>query len=196
MIQIAEWQHNRTDPRGQAKALMDILKYIDNCVREHEYDEPEIYWSLENNAGGGGDSVNTVIFQTGEEKFPGTYISEPNKTRTSGVKNRKGFTTTNRTKLLACSKLKSLIERDKMVINSKPLVSELKMFVSKGASYGAKAQEHDDLVSAALLITRMLEVVMKYSDEFEQELSESLDEDYEQPLGMIVSNYNNPYNYQ
>lgn len=185
MLQVAEWQHNRTDVRGQVKTLLDILRYLDVSLKEHhnQYGDPEIYWTVENNAIG--EAANIVIKETGEDIFPGTYLSEVRKAGSTS-RPRKGFHTTNKNKLEACSRMKSLIERDKMIIKSKPLVSQLKVFVTKGASFGGKSSEHDDLVSACLLIVRMLERVMKYNDEYEEILSESIEQEVEMPLPISV----------
>lgn len=187
MIQVAEWQHNRTDLQGQVKTLLDILRYIDTTLRSNynQYGDPEIYWTIENNSVGEG--ANVVIQHTGEEKFPGTYLSEPKKSRPNASKVRKGYHTSNKTKLEACARFKSLVERDKMILYSKPLVTQLKVFVSKGASYGAKSREHDDLVSACLLIVRMLERVIHYNEDFAKDLSENVDEDStDGPLPFII----------
>ena len=56
-----------------------------------------------------------------------------------------------------------------MELNSKPLISELKNFVATGVSYKGKPGEHDDLVSACLLATRMMKVLADFDPKiFEQ----------------------------
>ena len=49
-----------------------------------------------------------------------------------------------------------------MKIHSKPLISELKDFVASGVSYKGKPGQHDDLVSACLLMTRMMQVLANF----------------------------------
>ena len=82
---------------------------------------------------------------------------------------RKGFNTTHSTKISACTRLKNMIETDRLKIHSKILVSELKAFVASGSSYKAKPGETDDLVSACLLATRMMKVLADFDPKiFEQ----------------------------
>ena len=54
---------------------------------------------------------------------------------------RKGFNTSNKPKLAACNKLKTLVETGKMKIRSSSLISELKTFVAHGVGYAAKPGE-------------------------------------------------------
>lgn len=161
-VQIAEWQNNNTPARGQIREMLRILDTIDGELREHpeQHGEPEIFWTVENNSIG--EAVLQIIEDTGEDRFPGTMVNEK-KRKGQSRRFRKGLNTDNRKKLSACAKLKSLVESERMVINSRNLVTELKNFTASGASYKAKSGTHDDLVSATLLITRMLEVVMDYS---------------------------------
>lgn len=164
MMQIAEWQHNRTDTRSQVRVLMQILLFLDAELREHpdQMGEPEIYWTVENNSIG--EAVLMVIEDTGEERFPGIFVTEK-KRKGQTRRFRKGFTTDNRKKLSACARMKSLVESDRMKIKSSQLIRELKNFVHKEKSFAAKPGEYDDLTSACLLIVRMLEVVINWSQD-------------------------------
>jgi hypothetical protein len=173
MLQVAEWQHNKTAIPQQVKILREIIKYIQETqkVSGHKGTENEIYWTVENNSIG--EAANIVIREIGEDVIGGVYLSQP--TKGTGVR-RKGYTMTNKLKLEACARLKSLIERDKMHISSKALISQLKTFISRGASYAAKGSEHDDLVMACLLIIKMLERVMTYDDIFRENFSESVED--------------------
>jgi hypothetical protein len=170
MIQVAEWQHNRTDARNQVRVLMQILLYLDAELREHpdQMGEPEIYWTVENNSIG--EAVLLVIEDTGEERFPGVFVTEKKK-KGQTRRFRKGFTTDNRKKLSACARMKSLVESERMQIKSSQLIRELKNFVHKEKSFAAKPGEYDDLTSASLLIVRMLDVVLNWSQDI-QELRE------------------------
>ena len=49
-----------------------------------------------------------------------------------------------------------------MKIHSQLLISELKDFVATGMSYKAKPGQHDDLVSACLLMTRMMKTLADF----------------------------------
>ena len=130
-VQIAEWKHNKTDIPSQIKLITQINKYIVESTNEPN----NLYYSLENNSIG--EAALISLNEYGEHNVIGTMITE------SGVKKRKGFNTTQKSKLAACAKLKQLIESKKMKIHSKALVSELKTFVALGGSYQAKLGETD-----------------------------------------------------
>jgi Terminase-like family. len=163
MTQVAEWQHNLTPTRGQVKVLLQILLFIDDALRNHpdQSGEPEIYWTVENNTLG--DGVLQIIEDTGEDKFPGMLISERKK-KGQTRRFRKGLNTDHRKKLAACAKFKSLVETQRMVLNSLTLINQLKVFVGTegGTKFAAKPGEHDDLVMATLLCVRMLDTVIAW----------------------------------
>ncbi len=161
--QVAEWQNNNSDPRKQVLQLMKILNTLFYELSDHpdQYQDPEIYWTFENNSLG--EAILQIIDDTGLDKFPGQIINE--KKRKGKVRRfRKGLCTTTTSKLASCTKFKSLIESDRMIVNSKQSLKELKSFISKGKSYSAKNGEHDDLISACLLIVRMLETVGNFTE--------------------------------
>jgi hypothetical protein len=83
---------------------------------------------------------------------------------------RKGFNTTNKPKLAACNKLKTLIESGRMKIRSSSLVSELKTFVAAGVTFAAKPGETDDLVMATVLTVRMLQLLQTYDNSIDTQL--------------------------
>ena len=175
MKQVAEWQHNKTTVQGQIKILREILMYI-----ETETDgEAEQYYSVENNTLG--EAALVVISETGEEFFPGTFLSET-KRHGNARRFRKGFTTTHKSKLTACSKLKHWIETDKLEIASQNLLGELKVFIARGNSYAAKDGEHDDLVMALILIVRMAQEIVNYEESAFEYLVDDEDDDFMQPM--------------
>jgi hypothetical protein len=89
----------------------------------------------------------------------------------------------------ACSRLKYFVEENKMKIYSKSLISELKTFIAAGVTFKAKDGQHDDLVSALLLIVRMTVVLADWDPAIFDRLSieSSIDEDWEAPLPLFVS---------
>ena len=89
------------------------------------------------------------------------FLSEPIR-KGHRRKFRRGFNTTAKHKIDACTKFKELVESGKMKINSQLLISELKDFVATGLSYKAKPGQHDDLVSSCLLMTRMMKVLADF----------------------------------
>jgi len=161
MIQVAEWQANEIAPRGQVKMLLEILTFLYSALDEHpdQHAEPELYWTFENNSIG--EAILQIVEDTGEERFPGTLVSERRR-KGQTRRFRKGMTTTNPRKLSACARFKSLVESDRLKINSANLIRQLKNFVSTGPGFAAKQGEHDDLVLATLLIVRMLDVVLAW----------------------------------
>ena len=182
MEQVAEWRHNLTPVQAQVKHLRDILLYITNRANE-KGGQPTIYYSVENNTLG--EAALVVISNIGEENFPGLFLSEP--IRKGHVRKfRKGFNTTHRTKITACSQLKNMIEQRKMIIKSKPLISELKTFVAHGIGFGAKTGEHDDLVAAVLLIIRMAAVLSDWDPHIYDKMAEKITED-QMPMPIFVS---------
>lgn len=180
-VQVAEWRHNTTSIPGQIRVLKDICNYISAEIGN----ENQIYWSVENNAIG--EAALIVINDFGEENIPGMFVSEP--IRKGHVRKfRKGFNTTHSTKINACSKLKSMIENDKLKIQSGPLISELKTFVAAGSTFKAKPGETDDLVSALLLIIRIMSVLKDWDPRIYNSFK-SIDEmpDYEPPMPIFIS---------
>jgi hypothetical protein len=155
--QIGEWKHNKTDIPSQIKLLAQINKYIAECTGEPN----NIYYSIECN--GIGEASIVSLNEYGESNIPGIFISEAGK-------GRKGFNTTNKSKLTSCAKFKTLVESKKMTINSRSLISELKAFVAHGGSYAAKIGDTDDLIMASLLVTRMLQQLGDYHFDLENQI--------------------------
>ena len=183
MEQVGEWRHNLTPIQQQIRHLKSILKYIYDEQVDGGNANPTIYYSCENNTIG--EAALVVIKDIGEENFHGLFLSEP--MRKGHVRKfRKGFNTTHKTKITACSSFKNALERNKMKINSKPLISELKTFVAHGVGYGAKTGEHDDLVSACLLIMRMANQLADWDPKIYEKMTERMTED-EYPMPIFVS---------
>ena len=160
--QVGEWRHNRTPIPEQIRILADICRHINETVQSPE----NIYYSIENNTIG--EAALISIAEYGEENIQGYFLSEP--ANGNGRRYRKGFNTTNKHKLSACNKLKSLIESGKMKIRSSSLVSELKTFVAHGISYAAKPGETDDLVMATVLNIRMLQLLQTYNNDIDNQM--------------------------
>lgn len=180
--QVAEWQHNRTTIEGQIRVLKDVLKAIQSAG------VTELYWSVETNTLG--EAALVVIRDTGEETFPGEMVSDPTQASSNG-RRRKGFVTSNKSKVEACAKLKTLIEGDRMKINSRALVSELKNYVARGASFEARQGTTDDLVSACLLFVRIADYVSKWEDSVHRAMNSNINrdddgDDMDVPMPMIL----------
>jgi hypothetical protein len=175
--QVGEWQHNRTPVQRQIGILSEITKYLAETVPVNN-----IYYSMENNTLG--EAALVSVSELGEENIKGTFLNEPAKVG-NARRYRKGFNTSNKTKLAACAKLKNLIESKRMTICSKPLMSELKTFVSNGTSYAAKPGETDDLVMSLLLIVRMAQLLQSFDAQLDNALRDTMD-DVIEPMPFIM----------
>jgi len=183
MKQVAEWMHNKTPVQGQIKILREITHYIADEIDYKEDDTPQIWYSVENNTLG--EAALVVINDLGEQQFRGVFLTESRKHGNTKLY-RKGFNTTNKSKLLACSRLKNLVETDKIELKSKNLISELKTYIARGAGYAAKDTETDDLVSATLLIIRMSYEVRQWDSGLFDRLAGDLDQEHDMPMPFIV----------
>jgi hypothetical protein len=176
MRQVAEWMHNKTPITDQIRILRSMLQLI-----QDEASESEIYWSVENNTLG--EAALVVIQEVGEDNIPGQLVNQP---RAANRAYRKGFTTTNKTKLAACSKLKNWIESEKMEVASSALLQELKTFIARGSSFAAKDGETDDLVMATVLVVRIAQQVAQYDESAYDELKDSFtDEESVEPMPFV-----------
>ena len=176
-IQVGEWQHNRTPIQQQIGILREITRYLAETVPVNN-----IYYSMENNTIG--EAALITVAEMGEENIKGTFLNEP-KSMGSGRRYRKGFNTTNKSKISACSKLKNLIETKRMTIASKNLISELKTFVATGSSFAAKPGETDDLVMSLVLIVRMAMLLQTYDATLDNAMRDTL-EDFIEPMPFIM----------
>ena len=178
MRQVAEWQHNKTPVQRQIAILKEICDYLFETLGTQN----DIYYSVENNTLG--EAALVVITDIGEENIRGTFLSQPVKVGQSRI-HRKGFTTTNKSKISVCAKLKNLVENKKITICSKNLISELKTFVADGPSFKAKIGETDDLVTSTLLVLRMIQSLQSYDAELDEKMRDSVD-DYVAPMPFIM----------
>lgn len=155
--QIGEWKHNKTDIPSQIRLIADINKYIVECTGEPN----NIYYSVEVN--GVGEAALVSLNEYGYHNIPGIFLSEPGR-------KKRGFNTTNKSKLTACAKFKTLVESQKMTLNSRSLITELKNFIALGGSYQAKIGETDDLVTSTLLVVRILQQLSSFDYTLDQHI--------------------------
>jgi hypothetical protein len=183
--QVGEWHHNLTPVQGQVRVLRDICKFIsDECNKQNA--QPSLYYSVENNTVG--EAVLVVIEEMGEESIPGMFLSEPIK-KGHVRRFRRGFNTTHTSKIAICAKLKHLIETNRMKICSKPLISELKTYVAKGASFAGKSESSDDLVASLLLAVRMIMLLQDWDPAIYDKMREDRFEEYDMPMPVYISSY-------
>ena len=176
--QVGEWQHNKTPIQRQVVILSEITQYIYECIGNTN----DIYYSVENNTLG--EAALVSIAEIGEENIRGIFLSEPGRAGQSRLY-RKGFNTTNRSKVSVCAKFKSLVENKKLHIASKNLISELKNFVAAGITFKAKIGETDDLVMSMLLCVRMLQALQSYDAKLDETMKDSAEE-YLEPMPFVA----------
>ena len=146
----------------------------------------KVYYSVENNSVG--EAALVAINELGEESIPGLFLSEP--IRKGHVRRyRKGFYTTHSSKISVCAKLKHLIESNRMTINSKPLISELKTYVAKGLGFEGKSGTHDDLVSSILLAVRMSMVLQDWDPAIYDKMREESEDEWVMPMPVYVNTF-------
>lgn len=182
LVQVAEWSSNRTPIEDQVRTMRNVLEELHNAGK------PELYWSVESNSLG--EAALVVIRDTGEENFPGTMLHDP-KNRLQGKTGRRaGFVTTNKSKLEACAKLKFLIESGRMKINSKGLLSELKVFVSRANTFEARIGQTDDLIMAMILAVRMTDFISTWDDKSQNAINSNIADkehsQYDAPMPVFI----------
>jgi hypothetical protein len=171
MEQIAEYRNNTINESQLYSAIVFALKKILSFKQKQTGKSPTVYWSFENNSAGA--SIGTMYYN--DEKFPADAQL------ISGKVERTGFRTVNKPKLEACRHLKTLVEKGNGIkIKSKLLIFELKNYVATGASYAAKKGATDDLVSAMLIIMRILKQLSDYEPQVFDALYKSEQNFYEE----------------
>ena len=149
MLQVAEFRSNTMSSAVVYPILKNILKYL-------EQTGSTIYFSVENNGVGEG----IIALYEADEHPPeyAEFVSEQGK-------NRVGMYTTARAKMRACLDLKEMVEKNTIKIVSKMLLQELKEFSRKAGGYEARPGSTDDLVSAMLIIMRLLREMASFEQE-------------------------------
>lgn len=185
MEQVGEFRNNGINESQFYNAIKFAISKVLTCVDQRTGKKPTLYWSFENNSAGA--AISTMYYN--DEKFPQEAIL------LSGKGDRTGFRTVNKPKLEACRHLKGLIEKNVggLQIKSKLLIFELKNYIAKGASYAAKHSATDDLVSAMLIVMRMLKQLSEYEpmvfDRLYKAESDFYDEttnEYDEPLPFVM----------
>ncbi len=149
MEQVAEWRSNTMSiptAYGITKQLFSTYDKVGATV----------YFSVENN--GVGEGIIALLSE--DEALPACveFVSE------DGSK-RMGMTTTGRSKMSACITIKEMVEKYSITVKSRILLEEMKQFVRKGSSYAAKSGGTDDLISACLIVMRVLSSMSTYDQD-------------------------------
>ena len=147
--QVAEWRSNTMSTNDLYKVLKNIIRYL-------EKKQTMVYFSVENNGVGEG----VIALYEADENPPenAEMVSEEGK-------NKRGMTTTSKSKMKACVNFKEMFEKGNLVIKSRVLLAELKAYVRNKGAYAAQLGSTDDCISAALIIVRLVEEIASYDQE-------------------------------
>jgi hypothetical protein len=183
--QVAEFRNNSINESQLYNAIKWILEKIISVKDPRTGKCPALYWSFENNSAGA--AIATLFYN--DEKFP------EEAELVSGRGERTGFRTVNKPKLEACRHLKHLMEKNNggLKINSRLLIFELKNYITKGASYAAKHGATDDLISATLIVMRILKQLSEYEPEVfdrlyksETDFYDETTNDFDEPIPFVM----------
>lgn len=149
MEQVAEFRSNTMSSVTAYHTLKKLLRIL-------EKSQSSVYFSVENN--GVGEAI--IALYEADETPPMTaeFVSETGQ-------NRKGMTTSGKSKIKACMTFKEMLERNALGIKSKAHTAELKQYVRKGGSYAAKVGGTDDLIAGSLIAIRLLEEISSFDQE-------------------------------
>ena len=168
MEQVAEFANNNLPQTLYFKEIVKTINFF------YSRGVSEIFYTVENN--GLGNGVMRLI-ETSEDNglSAATLISDLNPDGTIGK--RLGMLTTKKSKLAGCMQLKDMIELNKLKINSKKLLTELKFFVRSGASFAAETGMRDDRVMACVIFCNMLPQLAAYEDSVDQIINDVSEDD-------------------
>lgn len=146
LIQVAEYRSN-------TMSTNDLYGVLKNVLLDLEKSHATVYFSVENN--GVGEGVISLFEADEHGPVNSEFVSEDGK-------NKRGMTTTSKTKMRACVNFKEMLERGNLHIKSKTLLAELKAFVRTRGAYAAQSGSTDDCVSAVLVVVRLIESIASY----------------------------------
>jgi len=146
MTLIAEFRSNTTSSPSAYATLKWILQKITDI-------KSNAYFSVENNGVGEG----IIALYENDEKIPEgcDFISEEGG-------NRLGMRTESRVKLRTCLIFKQMVENRTLDCGSEVLVKEMQSFISHRGSYSAQIGATDDVISACLIVIRILQEMATY----------------------------------
>ncbi|NBI06623.1 hypothetical protein [Senegalia massiliensis] len=134
-IQVAEFRHNKLAPHTFAEVCYQIGTYYNTG-----------YMTIEKASSG--HSIITKLKY--DYKYPNLHKHKDYDAR-GRAKKKVGFVTNGKTKPIMVDRLRELFEEGQILINSKILLEEMKVFKSKNGKMGAISGQHDDTVMAICL---------------------------------------------
>ena len=155
--QVGEWQSDSVNQNEQIEKIKTICEWMYADLRNKGAIKPEIYWTFENNTVGEG-IIAALREKSTMDASIDRYISSATLLTQTGNK-RLGWTTNKRNKTASCTFLKTRLEERTMIVNSRLYVQQLSNYTLKEVKIEASSGNHDDLISASLL------VIMAYMQE-------------------------------
>jgi hypothetical protein len=154
LVQIGQYRSNDLNIPGLYGKLKWILEKLSKPIGNKR---PEVMWTFERNSIG---EAIAALYETDEEQPEFAELI-------NDVPGKLGMATTNKSKVLACLQMKTLLEKIKngLIINSEITIFELKNFIASGGSYAAKQGATDDAVMALVLIVRLIKYVASFDPE-------------------------------
>jgi hypothetical protein len=157
--QIAEWENNDKNQNDVVKELIKIIKTLNTKG------VGDIYLGIERNGVGAG--IIALIRASENPIWDDIQIMHELDSQ-GNLTNKMGFYMGKVTKDKACATFKSLVECDKMKINSSYLIDQLKFFIkTKQGKWCAEAGFKDDLVMGCIIFMVMLEQLVNYEESLE-----------------------------
>jgi hypothetical protein len=132
----------------------------------------DVIWSFERN--GIGEAIVALI-QNDDSADGGVYLDGVELFSDSPTK--LGCFTSGKSKLVSCMQIKQLVERmtGGMTLHSAALLTEFKHYVARGGSFAAKNGSTDDLISACLIVGRLLARLASYDEGARKMVYENVD---------------------
>lgn len=180
---VATYSNNRLSPLLYPNLLYNIgVNYND------------AYILVENNDMGGQVS-NILYYDLEYENTLMTVTEKGKKVLGFGHNSETGVRTTQQVKAIGCSNIKTMIEKEKIIVNDMKTIDEFGTFIPHGKSYEADSGAHDDMVMTLVLFawatTQSFFIEMTDSDFRQQLLEEQESRAMESisPLGIIEDEF-------
>lgn len=136
---VATYRNNRLDPLLYPSLIYNIgIRYNDSLVLIELNDL-------------GAQTANILYYDLEYEEVVMTTTERNRQVIGFGGNPNPGVRTTAAVKAVGCSTLKTMVEKEKLVVNDMEIINELGTFVPKGKSYEADSGAHDDLVMTLVL---------------------------------------------
>jgi hypothetical protein len=171
MVQVAQFRSNTASTVITYHILKKLLAYLEKTGST-------VYFSVENN--GLGEALIALYEQDDYPPAQSEFVSEAGQ-------GRRGMATTGKSKIKGCFTLKEMVERGSLTVKSPITAQELKDFIRRGGTYGAKYGATDDSVMATIIVIRLLQEIAS----FDQDAYDSVYEHSYEVEDAVVEDYDN-----